>query len=222
MSTKIGIVSEGISDYWALKHIVERYLKVYDVYTIPLQPKITVKGKQDGFGTWQGVFSYISGSDEQKLIVEAIYEGCKFVIIQIDTDVCEQYGIKKDTTNMELFWEQVKNKLSESVYSDFDKSVLIYAICINELECWLIPFVCAEKDKCTNINQCLHIVNRSIKSKGSIDKDNKNSDTARQLYKYILDQKKKPKEIAGCAQNNLGFRKFIDQLEYIKEVLDND
>lgn len=32
MSTKIGIVSEGISDYWALKHIVERYLKEYDVH----------------------------------------------------------------------------------------------------------------------------------------------------------------------------------------------
>lgn len=115
MSTKIGIVSEGISDYWALKHIVERYLKEYDVYTIPLQPKITVKGKQDGFGTWQGVFSYISGSDEQKLIVEAIYEGCKFVIIQIDTDVCEQYGIKKTQQTWSFSGNKLKTN-SQRVY----------------------------------------------------------------------------------------------------------
>lgn len=219
MSTKIGIVSEGISDYWALKHIVERYLKEYDVYTIPLKPKITVKGKQDGFGTWQGVFTYISGSDEQKLIVEAINEGCKFVIVQIDTDVCEQYGIAKDTTNIEYFWELVKNKLLESVHPDFNKSALLYAICIHELECWLIPFVCTDKEKCTNINQCLNIVNRSIKGKGTIDKDNKNSEIARQLYKFILDQKKKPKDIAVCSQKNFGFLQFIKQLDCIKEAL---
>lgn len=219
MSTKIGIVSEGISDYWALKHIVERYLKEYDVYTIPLKPKITAKGKQDGFGTWQGVFNYISGSDEQKLIVEAVNEGCRYVIVQIDTDVCEQYGIAKETENIESFWEQVKNKLSHSVHPEFDKSGLLYAICIHELECWLIPFVCTEKEKCINTNQCLNIVNRSIKSKGTIDKDNKNSDIARQLYKYIFDQKKKPKDIAECAQYNFGFFQFIRQLDYIKEML---
>lgn len=39
MSHKIGIVCEGISDYKILKHIVERYLRDYDVYTIPLKPK---------------------------------------------------------------------------------------------------------------------------------------------------------------------------------------
>ena len=39
MSKKIGIVSEGVSDYYVLKHIVSRYLKEQDVYTIPLNPK---------------------------------------------------------------------------------------------------------------------------------------------------------------------------------------
>ena len=48
MSKKIGIVSEGVSDYYVLKHIVSRYLKEQDVYTIPLNPKQD-KGKQVGF-----------------------------------------------------------------------------------------------------------------------------------------------------------------------------
>ena len=81
MSTKIGIVSEGVSDYFILKHIIERYLKEKDVYTIPLKPKISAQNKQAGYGTWQGVFDYIKGDDS--LIVEAVKEGCEFVVVQI-------------------------------------------------------------------------------------------------------------------------------------------
>ena len=68
MSKKIGIVSEGMSDYYVLKHIVSRYLKEQDVYTIPLNPKQN-KGKQIGFSGWQGVLNYISGTDEKNLFV---------------------------------------------------------------------------------------------------------------------------------------------------------
>ena len=34
---KIGIVAEGISDYWVIKHIVERFLKDKRAYTVALQ-----------------------------------------------------------------------------------------------------------------------------------------------------------------------------------------
>ena len=71
MSKKIGIVSEGVSDYYVLKHIISRYLKEQDVYTIPLNPKQD-KGKQVGFSGWQGVLNYISGMDEKYLFVESL------------------------------------------------------------------------------------------------------------------------------------------------------
>ena len=47
---KIGIVAEGITDYFVIKHIVERFLKDKDVNIVPLMPKITTAGKQDGYG----------------------------------------------------------------------------------------------------------------------------------------------------------------------------
>ena len=106
MSTKIGVVCEGVSDFKIIKHIVERYLRDYDINTIPLKPKMTAQGKQDGYGTWQGVFKYISGEDQ--LIIEAVNEGCKYIIIQIDTDVCEEYGVNKDLSNLELFHNNIK------------------------------------------------------------------------------------------------------------------
>ncbi len=217
MSHKIGIVGEGVSDYLILKQIVERYLRDVDVYTIPLKPKIKHKGKQDGYGTWQGVFDYISGSDQ--LILEAISEGCRYVIIQIDTDVCESYDLKKDITDLPAFYNSVKDKLASCVHPDFDIDKAIFAVCIHEIECWLIPFVSSDIAKCTNVDRCLNILNRNVRTIGVIDKENKHCDAAVAVYEKILKNKKKAKDIYAVAQFNYGFQKFIEQLDYIKERL---
>ena len=216
MSHKIGIVCEGISDYKILKHIVERYLRDCDVYTIPLKPKITPQGKQEGFGTWQGVLNYIKGDDG--LILEAIKEGCLFVIIQIDTDVCEEYGVTKDTADISEFYDNVKNKLAESIHPDFNLDQAIYAICIHEIECWLIPFICTSD--CDNIDRCLNIINHQIRRTGAtIDKENKNSPQAAAVYENILRHKRKVRDIQVVAQYNYGFQQFINQLNVIQARL---
>ena len=70
------------SDYRILKHITERYLREEDAYVIPLKPKESMQGKQDGFGSWQGVLQYISGADQ--MIQEALNEGCRYVVVHIE------------------------------------------------------------------------------------------------------------------------------------------
>lgn len=217
MSVKIGIVSEGVSDFFILKHIVERYLKNKDVYTIPLKPKVSTQNKQVGYGTWQGVFDYIKGEDN--LIVEAIKEGCEYVVVQIDTDVCDLYGVEKNLNDIQAFWNAVKDKLSESVHPDFPQDRLLFAICIHEIECWLIPFVSSNKNECENTDRCLNIVNKLIRTEGSIDKDNKNCLQAQRLYNSILSKKRKPKEIVECSQFNYGFAKFVEQMDEVAMIL---
>ena len=222
MSIKIGIVSEGVSDYWVLKHIVSRYLKDFDINTIPLKPKVTSMGKQDGFGSWQGVFKYISGEDDEKLVVEAQKEGCQFIIIQIDTDVCEEYDIKKDTSDIEAFYSNVKDILYNKIHEEFDKSTALFAICIHDLECWLIPFVSTENKKCSILDNCINTVNTAIRTKGSIDPENKNHAKAQRLYESILKKKKKPREIKECSEYNFGFKSFVDQLDNVRKILVQD
>lgn len=217
MGSKIGVVCEGISDYKIIQHIVERYLRDYEAYTIPLKPKITPQGKQEGFGTWQGVLKYISGDDQ--LIVEAINEGCKYIIIQIDTDVCEEYGVLKDLRNVEVFHTSIREKLNDILHQEVDRDKVIYAISINEIECWLIPFISTDEEECSNNDRCLNIVNRHIRTKGTIDKENKNSSGAQALYDEILRNKKKSKDIYAVSRFNYGFTYFIDKLEAIKEEL---
>ncbi len=217
MSNKIGVVCEGISDYKIIRHIVERYMRDYDVYTIPLKPKLTAQGKQEGFGTWQGVLNYIAGDDQ--LIVEAVKEGCKYIIIQIDTDVCEEYGVSKDLNDLEAFYSNVKDKLESTLHLDVDRDIILYAISINEIECWLIPFISTNIDECQNKDRCLNIVNRHVRSLGSIDKHNKNSDGAQKIYDEILRKKKKEQDIHAASRFNIGFSNFIDKLDDIKSSL---
>lgn len=215
MSKKIGIVSEGVSDYYVLKHIVSRYLKEQDVYTIPLNPKQD-KGKQIGFSGWQGVLNYISGTDEKNLFVEALKEDCEYVVVQIDTDVCADYGVEHQTEDIALLWQNVCENLARRIPADFDKSKLIFAISIDETECWLIPFIDTNKKNCENTNRCVNIVNKDIKRQGLfIDPENKNSDGAKAAYEFILKQKRKPKEIKECSEYNYGFKKFIEQLDKV-------
>ena len=219
MSTKIGIVGEGVSDYFILKHIVERYLKDKDVYTIPLKPKLSAQNKQVGFGTWQGVFGYLKGDDN--LILEAVKEGCQYVVVQIDTDVSSQFGVENNLVDVDIqaFWNAVRDKLMESVHPDFPKEKLVFAICIQEIECWLIPFVSTNRDECGNTDRCLNIVNRHIRAQGCIDKDNKNCLQAQRLYNSILSQKRKPKEIGECSHFNHGFAKFVEQMDEVALAL---
>ena len=193
MSKKIGIVSEGVSDFWVLRHIITRYLKDQDLWVLPLNPKQTKDGKQDGPGGWRLVMKYLEDK-EKKLIVEALKEDFEYIVVQIDTDVCGEYGVKHELTDVGAFWKGVCDNLSNRLPEDFDK-----------------------KKDCQNTNRCVNIVNKSIKGKDLfIDADNKNSDGAKGAYDYILKQKKKPKDIKECSVHNYGFTKFIEQLDKIE------
>ena len=214
MSVKIGIVCEGISDYRILHHITERYLRDLDAYTIPLKPKETKQGAQDGFGSWQGVLEYIKGDDH--MIVEAINEGCDYVIVHIDTDVREQYGVAVNFETQEELHDNVKTMLLKQLHPEFDPNKVIFAIAIHETECWLIPFLTDEGKDCGKTDSCVNTLNRLLKDKGSIDKDNKNAEKVRPIYQNILKQKKKAKDIKAASLYNYGFAYFIDTLDRIK------
>lgn len=216
MSIKIGIVCEGISDYRVLKHITERYLRDIDVYTIPLKPKEKRIGKQDGFGGWNGVLEYISGSD--KMILEAINEGCEYVIIHIDTDVRNEYGLNSDYISQEQLHADVATMISEHIHPGFDKSKIIFAIAIHETECWLIPFICDSTKECIKTDSCVATLNKLLKGNGFIDKDNKNAEKAKSTYDRILRMKRKAKEIRMASKFNFGFAHFISTLDTIKDI----
>ena len=213
---KIGIVAEGISDYRVIKHIIERFLKDKNLNIVSLQPKITPSGKQDGYGGWQKIFEYIS--QKEYIIDLAQTEDCALIIVQLDTDVCEQYGINVNT-NHEILFNDIRAKIHEKAHPDFDKTKIIPAVCIHSLECWLIPFVSNDNTQCRKIDHCIRAINREIRTVGTIDENNKGA--ALHLYDFILGKKKKAKEIQEIAQQNFGFSKFIELLSTLNNEIQN-
>ena len=78
------------------------------------------------------------------------------------------------TDEKNLFVEALKEDCEYVIPAAFDKSKLIFAISIDETECWLIPFVDLNKKNCENIDRCVNLVNKSIKKQSLfIDPNNK-------------------------------------------------
>ncbi len=217
---KIGIVSEGMSDYRVLKHIAGRYLKQIDpnIQFVPLQPKETPRSRQEGFGGWQKVFTYIKGDEGEPNIITAFEEGVDFIIVQIDTDVRSHYDVDCSDIDKQQLWNAVKAKLIECTSEEIDISKLLFAITIHSTECWLIPFVETNVGKCGKIDACVNTLNNSIRATDYyIDPDNKNNEHAQQVYDFILKRKKKKSELLACAQYNKGFELFLQQLDVINQ-----
>lgn len=216
MAVRIGVICEGVSDYRILKYITESYLSDIEAIAVPIQPKIATNGSQDEYGGWEIVLRTIAG--EGNRIIDASIDD-DFIITQIDTDICHEYGIDSTDKNNETLYEEISSLIDEKLPEDINPNKVIKAISINSIECWLIPYVCKDEKKCLRTNNCLNVVNNIIVKKdwGTIDVANKNNHKARRIYDKILSLKRKPREIKDASRFNYGFSQFIFQLDKIRE-----
>ena len=58
------------------------------------------------------------------------------------------------TDDFTVLWQNVYENLVNRIPADFDKSKLIFAISIDETECWL-TFIDTNKKNCENIDRCV-------------------------------------------------------------------
>ena len=223
---KIGLFCEGVSESNILTHIIEKYLGGDNVVVNPLQPE-QENGKQQGFGGWHEVLSRCNDAD-----VDAVFSTNDYLVIQIDSDASHLDGYNAITdeeitqgidnaTHYVKIVNRIKLNLSPEVVDKY-RDKFIFAICFNETECWLIPLY-YENDtkKCCSTTNCIYILNQGLPDKiGRIPDKDKNSPAAIATYRAIL-KNLKAKNIPTIAQYNYGFKKFIEQLDEIKESMSN-
>ena len=216
----VALICEGASEIKMLNYIISRYLGD-EVDVNAIQPTLNLKGKQDTEGGWLEVLNHCN--DE---VVNNVFAANDYLVIQIDTDACSQVNYDVDIYDDnymkvadEILYEHVKNRLlmnvSKGVQARY-KDKILFAICINETECWLLPLYYENdaKKRCATTN-CIYILNQRLQAEGvGIPEKAKNTPEAIQVYNKVLKNLKK-KDIPRIAQYNYGFQKFVEQMDGI-------
>ena len=153
-----------------------------------------------------------------------------YIVIQIDTDTCNQFNYDVDiydehhqkVTDDILYnrvCTRIKRDISKEVWSKYSDKIL-FAICFDETECWLLPLYYENdaKKRCAT-NNCIYILNQKLQKEGlGIPQKDKNSPEAISIYQKVL-KKMKRKDIPNISQYNLGFQKFVEQMDAIKDEI---
>lgn len=216
----IALICEGASEVKMLTYIVTRYLGD-EIVVNAIQPTLTQKGRQANEGGWLEVLNHCN--DET---INAVFATNDYLVIQIDTDACTQanYNVNVyDENNRkvadDILYDRVKNRLLKDLTTETQTKYahrILFAICINETECWLLPLYYENdtKKRCATTN-CIYILNQRLQTEGmGVPDKEKNTPEAIQVYNKVLKNLKK-KDIPRIAQYNYGFQKFVEQMNGI-------
>ncbi len=212
------LITEGVSEYNVIKHLVSKYFKEQDPDCNPIQPKQT-QGKQDGIGGWNEVLKYCQLDDLRNILIENDY-----LIIQIDSDQSEtspfdiahtKIGSNEQKTPAELA-EEIAAHLESLLLPDIRETLLhriIFAVSVHTIECWLLPIVLTNSKKASKPNACLTELNKGLtmQNKPHIQKE-KNSPQARSAYQALLRSIKNETDIQRLAESQASLACFVANL----------
>ncbi|MDQ9820888.1 hypothetical protein RFY44_18725 [Acinetobacter bereziniae] len=150
---RFSIISEGSTDFRVLKTIIECIFADSEVNClVPVLDATTLKTAKDEHGTWTKIPIYLKSNFLEDALVNT-----DFLVIQIDTDVCEEPGFDVlgktlADSNQEKFYDLIKEKIIEWIDSyeaetySFYQEKFIFAIAIHSLECWLLAYYCKNSE----------------------------------------------------------------------------
>lgn len=224
----IALICEGVSEIKILSYVINRYMSD-DIVVNAIQPSLkTTHGheKQDEEGGWLQVLNHCT--DE---VVKDVMASNDYLVIQIDTDACIQTNYDVDIYDKDhkkvadnILYERVLTRLklniSEEIWDKYSYRIL-FAICFNETECWLLPLYYENdaKKRCATSN-CIYILNQKLQKDGfGIPEKAKNSPEAVNVYQQVL-RKMKRKDIPRISKYNYGFQKFVEQMNAINDNIE--
>lgn len=219
------LITEGISEYRIMKHIISKYFKDYEPEINQIQPKV-VNNKQETIGGWNEVLKYCEREELNDLFIENEY-----LIIQIDSDksiikpfdvthtkIVPESGLNVNKTFDELYADivaKLQSLINPHILQKYNDKIL-FAICIHSIECWLLPIYYTNVHK-TNTQNCTTPLNSELRRRGIhiISKGDKNGSASIKTYDTILKNWKRKQDILDSAQHNTGFNNFISSLSSI-------
>jgi len=209
-----GLISEGPTDQRVLKNILIGFFNDPDLTVRPLQPLLDATDAAQRQGGWTQVLAYCRSSR-----LPAAFDQNEYLVIQIDTDRLNEKPFNLDLSqSVETIVYQVVEKfvttMQEAFGSDFLTNYqprLLFAVAVNQIECWLLPLF--DKDKTAAATQnCLYKINQYLgkKKEQPINPDNKNASP--KYYDQLTRPFLRPKMLFPAAEKNASFKIFIEKL----------
>lgn len=211
------IVGEGITDQIVLKNVILGYFETRDaepliVFEQPPLDTTGAAGLPHPPGGWTLVVHYLR--DRSYLQALQLH---RYVIVQIDTDIAHDLGVARaDGLTDEQFIELIIGKLCSFIAPEDLAAVrdrLLFAIGLDEIECWLLPLVFdrSEKKLLEKITGCLEAINHKLRISKELPLSTPANGKDPKRYERVsapLRQKKK----LDRAATNPGFVKFLEEL----------
>ena len=202
-----GLIAEGLTDQIVIEDILAGYFNSAYIEVTPLQPKRD-KSKTGG---WTLVFDYCRSKKFQEA-----FQFIDYIIIQIDTDVSEDYGVAKLDENGEFTPQQLigkviekfRNAIGDDFYSKYQQKI-IFAISVHSIECWLLPLYYTDKKKKSKVKNCLDTLNLQVEKKHKFRIDAKNPE----YYREISEQYCKHKVLMKHYAENPRLKNFIEKIQ---------
>lgn len=207
---RFGIIAEGITDQVVIENILMGYFNNTELDIIELQPQ---RNKSEAsFGGWEQAFRYC-----QEENWEQTFQLVDYVIIHVDTDVCEHpnFNIPKYEAGKELSVEELRDRtiqklqtlIGETFYRQFAEQ-FFFAIAIHSIECWLFPLYCTDTQQAAQIKNCEKRLKRALT--GKLAKFSKSyTDYDRLSENYYLN----PKKFTQYYPQNPSLKQFIDEIQ---------
>jgi hypothetical protein len=144
-----------------------------------------------------------------------------YIIIQIDTDTSQEYGIPQQDENGEFtpeeLIEKVIEKFKEEIGEDFYgkcQQRIIWAISVHSIECWLLPLY-YQDNKRFHFKNCLGMLNKQLDKTHGFTIDAKKP----QYYRQISEKYRKHRDLMACYQHNPSLKSFVVDIESKKIVI---
>lgn len=205
---RFAVVGEGLTDFKVLKNLLIGYFKDKN---LPVTRLLPVDEEPVG---WPNVLKFLTTKEFRDGV-----ENTDYTIVQIDTGECQDWGeglnnIGSDASLIDNLIASVKtvliNKIGQAFYNANSNKIL-FAITVNEIECWLLPFNSTTKAHFSKIVGCVNAIEKLANKRGfSIHQKNYQDG---KHYDDLSQDMKKNKELRKKSQLNPSLKVFIDVLD---------
>lgn len=214
--TDFGLVTEGITDQVVIRSILNGYFhEMEELVITERQPQVDVtdRARATNSGGWGNLVHYCQSDDFRES-----FQFIRYIIIHIDTDQCDTYGVSRRDSSGELsvsaLVEKTTKKIVEWIGEEFYSLVrdrVIFAISVHEIECWLLPIYFTDRKREKTVG-CIGTLNQVLPKREGFSIHAKEY----RYYEIMSRPFLKQKELDKLYPHNPSFALFVQQLEKVR------